>query len=290
VIEQILEVLSSIDRRLESIEQVMPFLCEKVSRVEGVVARPDGYVTFSGVANTTRGEIQAALNRGAVMNMESVQMDVRFTQAVYMGIRLSKNPELAEALSDGAVQQLYNILGEAEKALLLLDQVGKKEKEANELLTRAWEKLNTGIEADVRLHVKRSVDMIISEIAQESCKALDDIKNASEKAAFERLKVEKAMAGLIGAMEIANRSKESIKREIRDGVQSTIKDFETEFKSSVQNDVLTGVESIEKALSEADLARNGLEAIIADAKTTRAEVRQEVRSSRGSRSVTSMRV
>jgi len=211
VIDRFVDVLTSLDKRLSAIEDILPTLCDKVSKIEGVVANPDGYVTFSGCVNTTKDQIKSAMSAGTLMSMDHLKMEVQFSQAVFMGVRLAKNPELADTLSDAAVAQLNKILHEAQRALDLIDAVERREKESIKSLNKAWDKVQELVSSSIAKEINEEKESLRSAANAENNRVLDSV----EELIKERKRVEKAIEGLELVLSEARTERSEIRRETR---------------------------------------------------------------------------
>lgn len=203
MIDRLVQAIENLDRRVSSIEETMPFLCEQVSRIASVVARPDGYVTFSGAVNTTKDKVEEALTGSALMNLENISMEVNFSQAVFMGVRLQKNPKLAEAMSDAALQQLEKTLQQGQYILDLVDTMHEKEAELTRMLSIVRDRLSEDVGQVIEREVAVALGDTFSILEEKTTKAKKLADSIRTETDAERNRLEKAREGLEEAVRLS---------------------------------------------------------------------------------------
>lgn len=155
MIQKLLEALVSIDKRLEVIEDCLPQLTDKVNDMAAVIADPTGYVTIGGKVETPIKELKKAFDHNVKMEMQSVILDVNFSQAVFMGARLKGNPELAAVFGEAAVKKTRDLLGQADELDRIVDQSNKLLADSFVTAAAAKKNLRLNIEQELRSEMKK---------------------------------------------------------------------------------------------------------------------------------------
>lgn len=181
MISRLVELLETIDQRLENIETVLPDLVDRVNTMSEVIASPDGYVTFSGVVKTPVEELKKAMVNSSVMQLSEVVLEAKFSQAVYLGARLDNNPDLIETLSEAAIDQMRNTVELANRLEHLTDKC------QSELLDVGVAKAEA--EKNLDINIGRLFQDRVNEVNKELDKKVVETERNNEKLerALERL-------------------------------------------------------------------------------------------------------
>lgn len=208
MIAEVVEVLRTIDRRLEIIEDVLPKLTDRINDVSQTVADPSGYVTVSGKVNTPIDTLRDETS--AKVHLESVMLDAKFTNAVYLGTKLQDNPELEELMGSAAVQQVKNTVDLVSKLHQLVH--------ACEMKVVDLEVANAQFKDNMKLNIRKVAEDVMKDVEDRTNKAVAFVEKENDK-------LERALARL----ESACKKAEALSSTVNNGV--TVKSTPSSFVS-----------------------------------------------------------
>jgi DNA polymerase III delta prime subunit len=115
ILEQLVKVLEKMDSRLDAVEENMRAMSNKVKGIAGAVAAPTGQLVLRGTLKTKPDEIANAFKQADGYEMEVLEMDVEFSEAIYMGVVPENREEIRKLLAPQQIAYLKRVLEQHKK-------------------------------------------------------------------------------------------------------------------------------------------------------------------------------
>jgi len=148
--------------RLDQIESSTANASKKLDDLTRKLGDPSGFLTFSGTLKTTPDEVKEAFKSSASFDLESVQMDAQFSNAIYMGLRPDADEKIRELLSEAQVEYLRTLLEQYKR---LDDMIGASEerlRQSAEIAAKARADVSINLEA-MASHATRKIARRLAE-------------------------------------------------------------------------------------------------------------------------------
>lgn len=111
----LVDLLFNLDKRVSKVEGALQTIAESVDNISKCVGTPSGYATFTGRVDVDPKELLKKAKDTMMMGLGDLQMEVQFSQAVYMGVRPENNERLAEMFELAQLGQMESLLEQAKR-------------------------------------------------------------------------------------------------------------------------------------------------------------------------------
>lgn len=110
MINKLISVLERLDQRVSRIEDCLVKQVPLINNAINAMSGPDGHVVLSGAIKSDPTAIRRAFDNPVRFDMECVEVEARFSSAVYLALSPNAKEKIKRLLDDAAVAQLVETL------------------------------------------------------------------------------------------------------------------------------------------------------------------------------------
>lgn len=180
MIDKLVAVCESFDKRLNAIENSLTKIAEATSELRNVLAEPSGFITTNAVVQEGMADLRNTLKHPVQLGLEEAKVTVQFAQAFYLTSSPNLKDKLHEFLSENELVTLLRTVETYRKAEGILGLAEKRAADAETQYQQAKKNIEGAIERHAAHTFSRVVDRMHQQLSDLSVKK-DFVAQATEK-------------------------------------------------------------------------------------------------------------